>query len=259
MPIHARHHISYLTADSLAQPGIVHGFFMRHGGCSPAPWKSLNMATSVGDSPENVIENRKRLAKALNISEGNFFDVWQIHGNAVISAKKPRPIGQDHQRADAIMTNRKNVFLLMLFADCFPIMISDPLTHTVGIAHAGWKGALNNVVGELVQAMARTYHTSPKSLRAVIGPGICAHHYEVGEGVALQFRELFSNQRVLVEEDGKFYLDLGLANEINLKKEGVDRIERLRICTHCRKDDWFSHRGEGGKTGRYAAVIGMRA
>ena len=79
---------------------------MRHGGTSPFPWKSLNMATSVGDSRENVIENRKRIADTLQIDQFSFYDLWQVHSNDVVIAENPRPRGESHIQADAIVTNK---------------------------------------------------------------------------------------------------------------------------------------------------------
>jgi YfiH family protein len=257
MTIRSNHGISILISEALNQVGIIHGFFMRHGGCSPAPWKSLNMATSVGDSRENVIENRFRLAKSMGISPDRFYDVWQVHGNEVVSTDSPRPAEQRHIQSDAIMTNKKDVYLLMLFADCVPILVYDGVQHAVGIAHAGWKGTLNNVAGALISKMNEKYHSLPKDLLAVIGPSICRDHYPVGDEIAQQAEVIFRNKGVIEIRDEKPHFDLGLANKINLHNCGVAYVEHMNVCTFCQNEDWFSHRAEKGKTGRYAAVIGL--
>lgn len=257
MAIHTQSGISYLTSDTFTNFGVTHGFFMRHGGCSPSPWNSLNMATSVGDTRENVINNRKRLSTILGIEHEQFYDVWQVHGNEVLLTDKPRLLEQKHLQADAITTNKKNVFLLMLFADCVPILLFDKETSAVGIAHAGWKGTLNNVLGELVRIMGSKYKSFPQDLTAVIGPSICLDHYQVGDEIAERSRKIFSSDRVLKQQGNKNFLNLALANEVNLIKCGVVKIERMEICTLCSNGDWFSHRGEKGKTGRFAAVIGL--
>lgn len=257
MTICSNQGISSITSESLTRKGVLHGFFMRHGGCSPTPWNSLNMATSVGDSRENVIENRLRLAKSLHIPPDRFYDVWQVHGNNVISTDQPRPLEQSHIQSDAIATDKDDLFLLMLFADCVPIMVYDNAHHAVGIAHAGWKGTLNNVAGNLISTMEEKFHSSPKDLLAVIGPRICRNHYPVGDEIAEKTEAKYKNSDVLDFKDGKSHFDLGLANEINLSESGVIDIERMNICTFCQNEDWFSHRAEKGKTGRYAAVIGL--
>lgn len=258
MALNMKQGIAYITADILTHAGILHGFFMRHGGCSPAPWKSLNMATSVGDTRENVIENRSRLAKVLGIEKDSFFDVWQVHSNEVISTKKPRPLNEKHFQADAITTNSSGVYLLMLFADCVPILIYDKEHRAVGIAHAGWKGTLNNVAEKLVMRMQSNFGTKSGELSAVIGPCICQDHYEVGKEIEIEFTQRYPNNKVMKIEDGKHYLDLAKSNAINLQHAGVHLIEEVGICTHCQMEDWFSHRGEQGKTGRFAAVIGIQ-
>ena len=100
MPIRHSNGITFLTSNLLDLHNIKHGFFMRHGGTSPSPWKSLNMATSVGDSSENVIENRKRIAESLQISQFCFYDLWQVHSNEVVIAENPRMRGDPHVQAD---------------------------------------------------------------------------------------------------------------------------------------------------------------
>lgn len=257
MTIRSTQGISFLISESLSEQGVIHGFFMRHGGCSPEPWKSLNMATSVGDTRETVIENRSRLAKSLRIPPDRFYDVWQVHGNEVTSTDIPRPPEQKHIQSDAIMTDKNDVYLLMLFADCVPILVYDGARHVVGIAHAGWKGTLNNVAGALIAKMTEKYHSSPNDLLAVIGPRICREHYPVGDEIAHQAENKYRSNDILEIKAGKNHFDLGLANAINLRASGVTSIERMDICTFCQNEDWFSHRAEKGKTGRYAAVIGL--
>lgn len=122
MPIHYSDGISWLSSQALDAYEIKHGFFMRHGGCSLHPWKSLNMATSVGDSRENVIENRKRIADSLKIDSNSFYDLWQVHSDSVIITERPRAITEAHLQADAIVTDKSSVALLMLFADCVPML-----------------------------------------------------------------------------------------------------------------------------------------
>jgi hypothetical protein len=215
------------------------------------------MATSVGDTRENVIENRLRLAQSLGIPYDRFFDVWQVNGNEVTLTETPRPPEQHHIQSDGIATDKENVYLLMLFADCVPILVYDDACHAVGIAHAGWKGTLNNVAGALIAKMIEKYNSSPNGLMAVIGPRICREHYPVGEEIAQQAENRYKSSNILKNKGGKNHFDLGLANEINLRECGVSAIERMNICTSCQNEDWFSHRAERGKTGRYAAVIGL--
>jgi polyphenol oxidase len=256
MPIHYSKNISFVTSELLDDYGVTHGFFMRHGGCSPYPWKSLNMATSVGDSRENVIENRKRIAEVLKIDPKSFFDLWQVHSNKVVVTDKPRLPEEKHIQADAIITRDKQVSLLMLFADCVPIMLFDPINKVIAISHAGWKGTINGVVSQTITNMADMFNCSPENIIGVIGPSICVDHYQVGKEVIDQAKTVFTQKdNVMRSINGRFFLNLPAANKKIMEKSGLKSIEMINICTSCNTDDWFSHRGENGKTGRFGAVI----
>lgn len=250
--------ITYLTFSIFEKFGLKHGVFMRHGGVSPQPWSSLNMATSVGDSRENVLENRKRITQCLEMESSCIYDLWQVHSNNVVEAKRPRSHKEKHIRADAIVTGKKGVALLMLFADCVPIFFYDPVKDAAGIAHAGWQGTLKNIAGAEVSAFVEKFGSDPSDLKTIIGPAICQQHYEVGEDIVRPAEALFKNDGNVIEEiNGKYYFNLVEANRILLLQAGVRTIETSGVCTFCRKEDWFSHRGENGKSGRFAAVISL--
>jgi len=258
MSIYISKGITYLTSELLEFYNVKHGFFMRHGGTSPFPWKSLNMATSVGDSSENVIENRKRIADSLKIGKFEFYDLWQVHSNEVVIAGKPRQRGEPHLKADAIVTDKVELALLMQFADCVPILLYDPERKVIASAHAGWKGTLSGIAAETVKVMVEKYKSEPGKIIAVIGPSICREHYQIGDDVASKVNSVFKpEEKVLTYTKEKIFMDLSAANKILLEKMGIKNIEIMDICTFCNKDDWFSHRGENGKTGRFASVIAL--
>lgn len=256
--IHSSGDISYLTFDSFDRFGLKHGIFMRHGGISPSPWKSLNMSTSVGDSRENVVENRRRLTSAIGVKEQDIYDVWQVHSSKVVYTNKPRLLNEKHVKADAIITDKSELAIMMLFADCVPILFVDAVRNTAGIAHAGWQGTVKNIVGKMVQALKHKFNSSPEDITAAIGPAICADHYEVGSDVVHQARNVFDKDSgVIMEKKGAIFFDLVKANHILLERSGVLQIETADICTACNLEDWFSHRGENGKTGRFGAIISL--
>lgn len=256
MPIRQFNGISFLTSNALEFYKVKHGFFMRHGGISPFPWKSLNMATSVGDSSENVIENRKRIADSLQISQFNFYDLWQVHSNKVVISEKSRSRGEPHVQADAVVTNKSNVSLLMQFADCVPILFYDPEQSVIASAHAGWIGTLSGIASETIKIMVEKFKCEPKNIISVIGPSICSDHYQIGDDVASKVRAVFKPEEdILTFVNEKIFMDLPAANKCLLEKMGLKNIEMMEICTFCNKEDWFSHRGESGKTGRFASVI----
>ncbi|MDO9547283.1 MAG: peptidoglycan editing factor PgeF [Pelolinea sp.] len=229
---------------------------MRRGGCSLEPWDSLNLATSVGDSRAAVIENRRRITEILKLEDNSIYDVWQVHSNRVISTDQPRGLDIPHLKADAIITGNPDVTLLMLFADCVPIMFYDPEKDVAAIAHAGWQGTVNGVVIETVKKLQTIFGTDPKNLIVCIGPSIRVDHYEVGQDVEKEIKNSFiETEEIIIKQDGKIFLDLQNANRFLLKQYGVKNIFISKICTACNAQDWFSHRAENGKTGRFAVVM----
>lgn len=251
--------LTYYQFETLERSGLMHAIFTRRGGVSPAPWESLNLSISGGDSWERVAQNRELAFSAMDWAVESRFDVWQIHSGNVVLAEKPRG-RQPMQQADAIITNAPGVALFMRFADCMPILFLDPNRRAIGLAHAGWLGTVRQVAPRTVGAMRRAFGSAPSDLVACIGPSIGAHHYPVGPEVVARVRQLFGSRasQHLGFPDGQAHFDLWSANEMLLGDLGVTRIERSDICTACHLDDWYSHRGEGGRTGRFGVVFALR-
>lgn len=249
--------IRYFTFDLFQGYPIIHGLYTRHGGVSPAPFASLNHGGTVGDARPNVVENRRRVFAAMNRPVESIYDVWQVHGTRVICTNSPRPLDAEHVKADAILTNVPEVTLFMRFADCVPVMLYDPVHQVVGIAHAGWRGTVDQIAAVTVERMCEVYGTRPADVLAGIGPSICVDHYEVGPEVIAAARESFGSEaeRVIVRRNGATHLDLWEANRLVLERSGVRQIEIAELCTACHLEDWYSHRGENGKTGRFGALI----
>ncbi len=258
MPFHHAGELSFYQFAHLQVPSIKHAIFTRRGGVSPAPWRSLNFGSTVGDARERVFENKCRALQAVGRSPHSIFDVWQVHGCRIVEAQEPRGDAQAIQ-ADGIITNRPAVTLLMRFADCVPILLHDPTRRAVGIVHAGWLGTVRKAAMELVNAMQRAYGSKPADLIAGIGPSIGPDHYPVGREVIGQVIESFGEggRAHLVATNGEVRFDLWSANQTLLRQAGVERIEMAGICTACHLDDWYSHRAERGNTGRFGAYIAL--
>ena len=261
MEKHQRDSISYLTFSSFdKEEKIVHGIFKRMGGCSPNPWKSLNLSTTVGDSRENVIENHTRIMQVLNLPKDEYFDVWQVHSTNVVETDRPRPRDQTYVQGDAIITNKPGVALLMRFADCVPILMYDPIHFAIGLVHAGWVGSIQKIAKKTVERMKEVYGTNSEKLIVGIGPSIGVDHYPVGKEVTEKTKISFPLkwQMLIFNKDGQDHLDLWKTNELVLQELGVMNIEQSKICTVSNTDDWYSHRGENGKTGRFGVVICLK-
>src|SRR5512143_2813375 len=157
MPFSQPDRIRYFTFESLNEVNITHAVLTRRGGTSPSPWASLNVGGLVGDDPERVMENKQRSLRSLGRPVESIYDVWQVHSRDVVCTDAPRPTNVPHLKADAILTDRPGVTLFMRFADCVPVLLSDPKRRVVGLAHAGWLGTVRRTTAAAVEAMVEQY------------------------------------------------------------------------------------------------------
>jgi hypothetical protein len=252
--------LCYYEFESFNPAVVAQAIFTRHGGQSPAPYASLNMSVSTGDARENVRANRLRAFDALDREPDSVADLWQVHSAEVLVADTPNTPADYKGQADALITDRAAVTLFLRFADCVPILLYDPRRPAVGVVHAGWRGTLAKAAPAAVQAMAERYGSRPADLIAGIGPAIGPCHYAVGAEVVAQTRQAFPGavDALLPRVNGGHHLDLWAANAHALRQAGVEQIETSALCTVCHCDDFFSHRAEGARTGRFAALIGLR-
>jgi len=257
MPFIQHNGLRYFQFDSLRTR---HAIFTRHGGVSPEPWGSLNVGGTVGDDLTRVKKNRLLSFDALSCAPESIFDVWQVHSADVVCANAPRPVDESYRQADIILTDRPNVTLFMRFADCVPILLHDPRHAIIGVAHAGWMGTLRDVATSAIHTMQKQYGSNPADILAAIGPSIGPDHYEIGADVILQVMQKFGDESELVlkSHNGKIHFNLWEANRLLLERSGVDQIEVSGVCTACNTHDWFSHRAEKGRTGRFGALISLQ-
>jgi polyphenol oxidase len=237
---------------------VTHGIFTRQGGVSRIPYASLNLGGSIGDDPQAVRTNHERMYAALDVDEARVCSVWQVHSADVIVANEPVPGQRWITQADAMIADRAGTVLSMRFADCTPILFRDPVRGVIGMAHAGWRGTVQGVAAATVRAMSENFGSRPADIEAAIGPAIGPDRYQVGEEVVEAVQGHFGTLEGLVRHDpadGTAYLDLWAANRLDLERAGVEKIEVAGICTAQHTDEWFSHRAEHGRTGRFGAVL----
>ena len=248
--------LRYFQFDSL---NTRHAIFTRRGGVSPEPWNSLNVGGTVGDELDRVGKNKRLSFGALGRTPESIFEVWQVHSADAVCAQAPRREGDSLRQVDIVVTDQPDVTLFMKFADCVPILFHDPRRGVVGVAHAGWMGTLRDVPASTVNAMKSNYGSNPADIQACIGPSIGPDHYEIGADVILQVMQKFGDdsEQVLKSHNGKIHFDLWKTNQILLERAGIGKIEISGICTACHTDDWFSHRAEKGRTGRFGALISL--
>jgi len=237
--------------------GLVHAFLGRTGGISRGHLSSLNMGRREEDSPENLKENKGRVAKAFAIEAERIFTVSQVHSDRVVIIDRAdsTPDGVRALEADGIITNAVGIAIGILTADCVPVLLYDGKKNVAAAVHAGWKGTASRIAVKAVETMIERFECRPIDIYAAIGPAIGPCCYDVGEEVvsAIGYRDRVADLR-----NGKWFIDLPKANLIQLEETGVSEIDVSNICTSSRTDLFFSHRGEKGKTGRQFSFIALR-
>jgi YfiH family protein len=232
-----------VEASSLALAGIRHAFFTRAGGVSTGLYESLNGGTGSRDVAANVAQNRARMAAALGVEPSYLLTAYQTHSPDVVVVESPWPT-ENRPRADAIVTRTGALAIGVTTADCGPVLLAEPRARVIGVAHAGWRGALTGVVESTVAAMERL-GAKRDQIRAAIGPMIRQPNYEVGPDLIARFhaddpqsRRFFSP----AARDGHALFDLGGYVAARLKRAGVGHVEDLGLCTYADAARFFSYR-----------------
>ncbi len=240
--------------------GLRHGIFTRKGGVSQSPFDSLNLGGNVGDDPKAVRCNHDRMYAVLGVDGSRACTVWQVHSTDIVMVNAPVRGRRWLAQADAMMTDRSDVVLAQRYADCTPVFYHDPVKGVIALAHAGWRGTVMGISGAVVRALTRSYGSRPSDIRAAIGPSIGPKRYQVGEEVVAAVQEHFGITDGLIRRDpsdGTAYFDLWAANRLDLERAGVQQIEAAGICTAEHTDEFFSHRAEKGRTGRFGALLSL--
>ena len=262
MPFVERNGLRWWEDEVLAGLGVKHGFFTRHGGVSPRPWASLNVGGTVGDDPAHTRENLRRAFAALGRDVASRYDTWLVHGARAVRAEAPRRPTMPPLQADIILTANPRVTLFMRFADCVPLLLYDPRRRALALAHAGWRGTVAGAALAAVRALQQAYGTRPRDLIAVIGPSIGPEDYAVSPEVVAQVRAAFGPEaaaRVLPRFNGRWHFDLWAANAWQLRQAGVHQVRLVGLSTAAHVEDWYSHRAEKGRTGRFAVLAALEA
>jgi YfiH family protein len=305
--------VRILTGKKLLEvPWLLHGFSTRLGGVSKEyGGQQLNLGFTAEDTAENVERNRERFMRGLKArgvstplkpKEGlngplaglpRLTLVKQVHSAAIhriYGARGPewarlRKGKVVESAGDGLITDTPGVLLGVKTADCYPVIVADRKRKAVGVFHAGWRGTVQRIVEKGIGEMRRQLGCNPEDLLAVIGPGIGACCYEIGEEVENEFDSQFAYSKELFEDvfdswslKTKYpmlflnqrapghgeaamsrHLDLVKANWCQLLDAGVpaENIESIDLCTACRTDLFFSYRKEH-VTGRMLAVVGIR-
>jgi YfiH family protein len=225
----------------------------RQGGVSLGPYESLNLGDHVGDEPDAVVENRRRLAVELGVEPTSLAIARQVHGTAVAVLGA----GESPGEADVLATTDAGVALCVLVADCLPLALVDPMAGVVVLAHAGWRGTAARVAGVAVEAAVELGAIASRC-HALLGPCISRDRYQVGDEVAAAFRAAGCSAAVAPDGTGRYLADLRGANVHQLLAAGLteDRIDTM-VATTDGGSAFFSDRAER-PCGRFAMAARPR-
>jgi polyphenol oxidase len=161
--------------------------------------------------------------------------------------------------ADGVVSDAPGLYFFMTFADCVPLVFVDPTRGVIGAAHAGWRGTALGIGPAVVRAMNAAFGSNPSDIVTGIGPSIGPCCYPVQSSVRDAFASNGLEPVAAADGDGVTRLDLWASNSQQLQDCGVPlgSIEHSDICTSCNLDTYFSHRAEGGRTGRFGLGMGI--
>ena len=159
----------------------------RLGGVSTQPYSSLNLGAFTNDRQDHIQNNKDVLYADIKIDGSQIASSFQCHGNEVLNVIEPGY----YEGFDALITNKKDIFLQILVADCTPILLFDPQNEVVAAIHAGWRGTVNKIVQQTLEKMKDVFNTNPFDCLAYVGTCITQPFFEVDEDVALHFKKEF--------------------------------------------------------------------
>ena len=220
---------------------IKHGFFNKIGGKSKKIYKSLNCGSGSKDNPLDVQRNLQIVKRKIKSSAKSIFLLHQIHSNKFIYINEKNRF-RSKPKADAVITNQKNIPIGILTADCVPILICDERTKLVAAIHAGWKGAFKDIISKVIKFMIKK-GSNPRNITAAIGPAISVKNYEVKEDFKKKFiKKNKKNNKFFKIKYEKLYFDLPEYVKSCLLKNKIKNIDSINIDTFEINNNFFSAR-----------------
>lgn len=236
---------------------ILHAFSTRDGGVSNTPYQSLNLAFHVEDNKSDVIKNHELLAKELDYNFNHLVHMKQIHSN-IVHTVTDQDNFKNPPTCDALITNKVNTPLMVMVADCTPVLFYDSKQSVIAVAHAGRVGAFTNIVDNVINSFIKEYKSEPSNIIVSIGASIGVCCYEVGEEIYLQAKKL-KLEYALKKREQSYFLDITMILKRQLLEAGIlkEKIDILQECTSCQSEKYFSYRSQG-VTGRFCGVIMLK-
>ena len=233
---------------------LTHGFTTKDGGCSAEPYSSLNLAFHVNDDKKSVIDNHKLLAQELNYDKSTLVHMKQIHSNIVHIVKDDDNF-YNPPSCDALITNKPHTPLMVMVADCSPILFYDTSQKVIAVAHAGRAGAFTNIVQNVIKSFINDFNSNVDDIIVSVGASIGACCYEVGEEINIEAQEL-NLEYAISKHQNSYYLDISkiLKTQLLQAKVKEENIEFSIECSCCNSNTYFSYRVQN-TTGRFAGLV----
>ena len=250
--------MEFIKSKTLKHPNLKHAFCLRSGGVSPDPYKSLNCSYYVGDQNINVKKNHELILKTLNFEKS--FSVKQVHSNKVVCAEDHFNKNTEIE-ADAIICKSFDLAISVTTADCAPIVIFDRKELIVGVAHAGWKGAVKGITDNLIEHFQMN-GSLIENILVAIGPCIGKASFEVkSDMINACIKEDCLSERFFINKSNSDFFDLGGYLVKKLQNKGLKFIDHIDEDTFKNSEKFFSHRRETKKnnptTGRMINIVGL--
>lgn len=260
--------LKYIEFECLNQyrDVLVHCMSTRIGGFSTGECSSLNLGFKKNDSRDSVERNFKLLCESVGFDPGSLVLTDQVHETFVRNVDT-NDMGKgffresDLSGTDGLLTQAEGVTMVTFHADCIPLFLFEPGVRAAALLHSGWRGTLKGIASEAMKKLSVIPGFMPERLIAVVGPSIGSCCFEVGEEVCSLFRSKYGDSSFFTSlQDGKWKLDLPGLLKAELVEMGMqeDNVHISGICTKCRNDLFFSHRGDNGRTGSLAAFMQLK-
>lgn len=251
---HKSRGLVYYTLSALERKGVAHAVVTRLGGGSQSPFSGLNVGHALGDDPQIVQANHHLIFDHWGLQPQEVVTARQVHGHGVAVVGSGDG-GRIISATDSLVTADPGVVLLLRFADCVPVFLYDPHHHALALGHAGWRGIVVGLAQSMVHTMSAELHSDPPEIIAALGPAVGPCCYNVGEEVIAGIESRVPHwERAVERRNGAFYLDMWQALQLQLAESGVTTVETGNICTADNTQEFFSHRREKGRTGRFASL-----
>ncbi len=253
----------YTFSHFAGMDNLVHKVFSRQGGVSQGDFASLNVGKNTGDKEDAVVENRRRIQEDLGVSRSLY--VHQVHGRELlvlkscdVSPEKLETVLSQVHTADGIITDIKDLALMIQVADCQAVMFHDPVAQVIANVHSGWRGSVQNILGHCVDEMKNEFGCSPAHILVGIAPSLgpcCAEfiHYKK------ELPQNFWQYKAQPQAQDKDTFDFWRISQAQLQEKGIPlkNIEVMGICTKCHFQEFFSYR-HSHETGRFACGLAQK-